>query len=587
VARLVLGPMLRYVGQESATVWLETDAPCEVAVRAGRAEGTARTFEVAGHFYALVAVHGLQEGGDPVPYIVLLDDDHAWPPPAYEFPAPVIRPLKRRGPSSLLFGSCRVALPHEPPFTWARDTDDWGFERDSVIACALRMTGRAPQEWPDLIFWCGDQVYADELSPWMRAQVDNQRRQGVEGPEEEAVTFEEYTLLYRDSWSAPLVRWFLSVVPSAMVFDDHDVQDDWNTSLSYLRDRRREDWWNHKISSALASYWIYQHAGNLSPEALEDEAMWALVGAAQRGEHEGDLWPEFERFGLQADREPETVRWSFCRQIDRSKLIVMDSRGARQLDPGDRRMIDRGEWDWIEAEASTGDFDHLFLGTSLPWLMAPALHDLEAWNEAVAEGAWSPLAEKLIGERTRRLADLEHWSAFGKSFAELAELVRAVGAGERGPAPSTIVALSGDVHHAYLMEAAYPEEAGVRSRVWQAVCSPMRNPLSRTEQEMFRKVRTRPVAALARSLRRSAGVADPPLRWTEVAGPSFDNQLATLEIDGPEVTLRIEKAVGHPVELPRLEPWLERRLDTGPDTRPGAENGAAVRRPDRARAAPG
>jgi PhoD-like phosphatase len=580
----VLGPMLRYVGRESATVWVETDAPCEVAVRAGRAEGRAGTFEVAGHFYALVVVEGLEEGGDPVTYVVLLDGDHAWPPPAYEFPPPQIRPLQTGRPARLLFGSCRVALPHEPPFTWTGDQDPWGFERDAVAACALRMTHEAPAEWPDLIFWCGDQIYADELSPWMQAQVDHQREEGVQGPAGEAVTFEEYTLLYRDSWSAPLVRWFLSVVPSAMIFDDHDVQDDWNTSLSYLRERRKEDWWNHKISSALASYWIYQHAGNLSPESLRTDPMWSLVDAAQRGRHEGDLWPEFERFGLRADREPETVRWSFCREIDRSKLIVMDSRGARLLDPSDRRMIDHEEWRWIDAEA-TGGLDHLFLGTSLPWLMAPAIHDLEAWNEAVAEGAWSPLAERLIGEKTRRAADLEHWAAFGKSFAELADLVRTVGAGERGAAPATIVALSGDVHHAYLMEADYPRDAGVRSRVWQAVCSPMRNPLSRREQAMFRYVRTRPAERLARTLRRSAGVADPPLRWREVAGPSFDNQLATLRIDGPRVHLTIEKAVGHPVEQPRLEAWLERRLDAGDGPDPGRAD--EVTRPGRAPVASG
>ena len=122
MARLLLGPMLRYVGQESATVWVETDAPCEVTVRAGRAEGRAGTFEVAGHFYALVVVEGLEEGGDPVTYVVLLDGDHAWPPPAYEFPAPQIRPLHPAGRAKLLFGSCRVALPHEPPFTLDRRT---------------------------------------------------------------------------------------------------------------------------------------------------------------------------------------------------------------------------------------------------------------------------------------------------------------------------------------------------------------------------------------------------------------------------------------------------------------------------------
>ena len=44
-------------------------------------------------------------------------------------------------------------------------------------------------------------------------------------------------------------------------------------------------------------------------------------------------------------------------------------------------------------------------------------------------------------------------------------------------APASIVTLSGDVHHAYLFEVAFPRGSGARSAVWQAVCSPYRNPL--------------------------------------------------------------------------------------------------------------
>ena len=29
---LLLGPLLRYVGETEATVWVETDSPCEVEV---------------------------------------------------------------------------------------------------------------------------------------------------------------------------------------------------------------------------------------------------------------------------------------------------------------------------------------------------------------------------------------------------------------------------------------------------------------------------------------------------------------------------------------------------------------------------
>ena len=44
MTELILGPMLRYVSETEATVWVETDAPCEVEVL-GRRE---RTFCVEG-----------------------------------------------------------------------------------------------------------------------------------------------------------------------------------------------------------------------------------------------------------------------------------------------------------------------------------------------------------------------------------------------------------------------------------------------------------------------------------------------------------------------------------------------------------
>ena len=51
---LVLGPVLRYVGETAVSVWLETDKACDVEVL-GR---HARTFEVAGHHYAPAAAAG-------------------------------------------------------------------------------------------------------------------------------------------------------------------------------------------------------------------------------------------------------------------------------------------------------------------------------------------------------------------------------------------------------------------------------------------------------------------------------------------------------------------------------------------------
>jgi hypothetical protein len=58
MAKLVLGPLLRYVGETDAVLWVETDAACEVEVLGNRQP----TFTVAAHHYALVVVDGLEPG---------------------------------------------------------------------------------------------------------------------------------------------------------------------------------------------------------------------------------------------------------------------------------------------------------------------------------------------------------------------------------------------------------------------------------------------------------------------------------------------------------------------------------------------
>jgi hypothetical protein len=233
---------------------------------------------------------------------------------------------------------------------------------------------------------------------------------------------------------------------------------------------------------------------------------------------------------------------------------MIDSRAGRVLTPGRRSMVDGDEWRWI-TEHATGGFDHLLIGTSLPLIMAPGLHYLEAWNEAVCDGAWGKLASR-VGEKIRQGADLEHWAAFRDSFEAMVQLLREVGAGGRGHAPASIVVLSGDVHHAYLAEIGFPRGSGVTSRVWQATCSPFRNPLSTNEKRAVAAGFSRAGTAFGRLLARSAGVPAPPVRWRFQDGdPRFDNQIGTLELEGRAALARLERAVqterGH--EHPELE----------------------------------
>ena len=65
MAKLILGPLLRYVSETEATVWVETDGSCEVEVAsatARRFEASDETFEVEEHHYALVCADDLEPG---------------------------------------------------------------------------------------------------------------------------------------------------------------------------------------------------------------------------------------------------------------------------------------------------------------------------------------------------------------------------------------------------------------------------------------------------------------------------------------------------------------------------------------------
>ena len=123
-----------------------------------------------------------------------------------------------------------------------------------------------------------------------------------------------------------------------------------------------------------------------------------------------------------------------------------------------------------------GSYDHLLIGTSLPWLLPPLVHDAEAWNAALCRGERGRRAGRGSARSCAGAADLEHWAAFPDSFdaADGADRARP-GAGP--DAPATVCVLSGDVHHAYIAEPALVPTAGrpPDARVLQLTCSPVHN----------------------------------------------------------------------------------------------------------------
>jgi hypothetical protein len=543
---LLLGPLLRYVSETEATIWVETSGPCEVSIL-GRRE---RTFSVAGHHYALVRIEGLEPGGF-YEYEVALDGERRWPAPDQELPPSAIRTFSPGKALDICFGSCRVAAPHEPPYTESKDQDPEGCELDALHVLAIQMARDERSEWPELLFLLGDQVYVDEGSPRAREKI-RARRDVSEPPGEEVIDFEEYSWLYEESWSDPMIRWLLSTVSTSMAWDDHDMSDDWNISRSWHEEMDGKAWWHERAVDGIASYWIYQHLGNLSPRELDQSELYAEV----RGNP--DATEVLRGWAKEIDTTAAGTRWSFCRDIDGVRAVFIDSRAARVLTDERRSMFDDQVWDWIVDHAS-GDFDHLLLATTVPYLLSPGFHHLEAWNERLCDGAWGGSVAR-GSEKLRRAVDFDHWAAFQFSFQRLRELLEEVGSGRRGKAPASIVLLSGDVHHAYICDVAFKPEAGVRSAVFQAVCSPYRNPLEARERKVVRAGFSSAFARVARGLARLSGAPDPGIRWRALEGPHFDNQVGTLHLDGRAATARLDKTVAGEEDERKLEKIFERRL---------------------------
>jgi PhoD-like phosphatase len=552
----MLGPVLRYVDETSATVWVETAKASTVTVRAGDATASARTFRAHDHHYALVELTDLPSG-TATPYQVLVDGEAVWPPDEAafaDFPAPVIPTLRPGKPLRVAFGSCRVSMAHD-------EETNAAFGIDALRAYALHMAGLtgSPDEqsdrWPDIVVFLGDQVYADDTSPSMKEFIAS-RRDPSEPPWDELKDYQEYAHLYRLAWSDPANRWLLSTLPSAMIFDDHDIRDDWNTSWTWRQEMEATDWWHERVVAGLGSYWVYQHLGNLGAQDRADDKLWRRI-VDHVGDEELDISEALDDLADRADQEPTTYRWSFARDFDAgspggARLIVVDSRAARVLEPDARSMLDDDEMAWLD-EQMRGDVDHLLIGTSLPLLMAPGLHHVEAFGEALAQGAWGRIGSK-VGEVLRQHADLEHWAAFQGGFVQVAQMIVDVASGRRGRTPRSITFLSGDVHHSYVARAWADPALGVSldSEVVQATCSPIRNPLPRVLKAAF----TLAAQGQARPTGRLLGGKVPrsPLRWRMQQGPWYDNNLAVLELQGDRLHFWWSRGqVEDDVDRPRLE----------------------------------
>jgi hypothetical protein len=255
-------------------------------------------------------------------------------------------------------------------------------------------------------------------------------------------------------------------VPTYMLFDDHEVTDDWNLSVDWQlrtaflplgRDIQR----NGKLA-----YWAFQDLGNRAGSARD-----ALIEPVSRHVLEGGR--DGARL-LQLDLLLGRRDWSFVSPTNPA-IVFLDTRTRRYRSAVDQFKSIGGSKEVVLAAASTtvlashrqvaellADLPDpkakaLLLVTPGPVFSPLALDNLRGRVAAALEGT------EIVDE----FLDVEHWLANPSSLDEVCKALAALGAGQ-------VFVLSGDVHFSYAMNVTLTT-AGRTFRVAQLTSSALLN----------------------------------------------------------------------------------------------------------------
>lgn len=219
----------------------------------------------------------------------------------------------------------------------------------------------------------------------------------------------------------PAVRRVLANVPSYMMFDDHDVTDDWNLTGRWRERVYASAAGRRIVANALAAYWAFQGWGNDPGQFCQEftdtiRAHLAGDGEGAAAQFEQMLW-RFDRWSFSCPTKPVTV--------------CLDTRTQRAYDSpeGGARLIGSAGLDRIAhlVESSGHDRNQPLLLVSPTPVCGLELHERR---------------QKFLFDKVGPYQiDFEGWHANLQGLVDLMEFLA------RRLRLTTAVVLSGDVHY--------------------------------------------------------------------------------------------------------------------------------------------
>ncbi|HEY9844284.1 MAG TPA: alkaline phosphatase D family protein [Candidatus Obscuribacterales bacterium] len=243
----------------------------------------------------------------------------------------------------------------------------------------------------------------------------------------------------------PRVRRLLAHLPCYMIFDDHDVTDDWNLTAAWEQSAYGHPFSRRIIGNALMAYWFCQGWGN-------DPAAFGV-----------DFWNRVRSYCHQPDNRNQEALidglfrfegWQFSLPTH-PKLVVLDTR-TRRWHSESQPDSPSGLMNW---EALT-EIQQWLLHQQAVILVSPAPMFGVKFVEVL---------QKLFTLAGRALAvDAENWMAHPGAAGTLLNIF------SHGLTPGHFVILSGDVHYSFVYDIVIRHRR--RSpQIWQITASGLKN----------------------------------------------------------------------------------------------------------------
>ncbi|GAC1640628.1 MAG: alkaline phosphatase D family protein [Ktedonobacteraceae bacterium] len=494
-AYLRIGPLVRATNATSAVIWAELSQPCTILLSAQSSHTTAsiqpettsvrtHTVTLGSRYYIAPQLHGLQPAtwytywlsiikqtdtdelteriDEPLLFCFrTMDAVQISDTPEYVSSGLTAKPLR------LVYGSCRKFVAPQI---------------DALSAFGRWLREHVEQQetlWPHLLLLIGDQIYADQPPEEVRQQYP-QLHDG-------ATTFEDFALLYEYAWTQDSdVRQVLACLPTYMMFDDHEIKNNWNITPQWYSTMLQAGQ-EQVLVDGLIAYWVYQGWGNL---VQREDTRYLLLRVMQEAEQSDVDILETLRTQIRREVCGERLgRWHYEIQTV-PPLFVLNTRSERtsvftqEQDAiyGPTRIISQTQMQELATWMQNHDTSPSLLISSVPVLLPPLvglaeyMMGIRFWGRGLR---WLGRRVAHIQQRLALRTSLEHWPIFSETWNEFVQIVT--------KGTHDVLVLSGDVHFSYAMEARRIFSKAVKTRLIQLVSTPLQNTLSDRNEQLVKK----------------------------------------------------------------------------------------------------